>query len=146
MQEIKLLQLSISIMKTAVLLILFFLFSANGFCQNISLQQITSNNVLSYLQDRDVQQNMAASISQIAQIGDYNLIEVSDFKSEYITISQYGNENTTLFYNSNNYPTNAEIRINGSGNFVEIEGSNSISHGMILTIQANDTAIIMRNQ
>lgn len=79
------------------------------------------------------------------QQGNQNTIVATDLSPSYLQLIQSGNYNTTLFHNQNNYPTNAQIQINGSNNYIDIVGSNSISNGMIMNINANDMTIFMRN-
>lgn len=85
------------------------------------------------------------SMDIMVQIGEGNIIQLIDKTPNFIELVQTGNYNTTLFINPNNYPTNAEIKINGSGNYIDITGSNSISDGMKMNINANDMTIFMRN-
>ncbi len=132
-------------MKTVFFLILFFLFSAQVHSQQISFEDVSSENVLQYLQNVATSQTSSSSVTHIQQYGNNNLVEVLDRSNEFLSITQIGDQNSTLLTNPNLYPTNAEIRINGSGNNIDIQGSNSISYGMIMNINANDTTIIMRN-
>lgn len=115
--------------------------------QDISLNKINSSNILDYYSRSQIRQSAMENISiDIAtQIGTGNLIEVIDKTPSYIELSQTGNFNTTYFVNPNNYPTNAEINVRGSGNYIDITGSNSISDGMKININANDMTIFMRN-
>lgn len=114
--------------------------------QSITLNKINSLNVLDYLQQNEIlKQQQIQSLDILIQTGNGNVAETIDKSSKYLNISQTGNFNTTYFVNPNNYPTNAEIRINGSGNYIDITGSNSISDGMKININANDMTIFMRN-
>lgn len=114
--------------------------------QSITLNKINSLNVLDYLQQNEIlKQQQIKSLDILIQTGNGNVAETIDKSSKYLNISQTGNFNTTYFVNPNNYPTNAEIRINGSGNYIDITGSNSISDGMKININANDMTIFMRN-
>jgi len=110
-------------------------------------QTITSKNVLEYYARTQASLLAAdpASATVMLQVGNNNLMEVTDIASSYIALSQIGDNNTTYLYNTNNHRGNAEINIIGSGNYVEILGSNSISDGMKININANDTNIFMKN-
>ena len=124
---------------------LCFFFASLGFAQ-VNPSSINSLNVLDYYQrNHHIQEPVNASQSIVLQIGNENIIEVRDQRQEYLELSQVGNDNTIYFTNPNNYPTNAEINIQGSGNYVDILGSNSISDGMKININANDMTIYMRN-
>lgn len=133
-------------MKNLIFTIVSILFfhSFNG--QTITLNNINSSNILEYYQQNEViNQPQIENGNILTQIGNGNFIEARDINQNYLNILQYGNLNTTLFVNPNNYPTNAEIKINGSRNYIDITGSNSISDGMKLNINANDMTIFMRN-
>jgi hypothetical protein len=131
-------------MKTLFTFLCFF-FAYLGFAQ-VNSYQINSLNVLDYYQrNHQVQDPLNDSQSIVLQIGNENTVEVRDQRQEYLELSQVGNDNTIYFTNPNNYPTNAEINIQGSGNYVDIVGSNSISDGMKININANDMTIYMRN-
>ena len=124
---------------------LCFFFAYLGFAQ-VNPSSINSLNVLDYYQrNHHIQEPANASQSIVLQIGNENIIEVRDQRQEYLELSQVGNDNTIYFTNPNNYPTNAEINIQGYGNYVDILGSNSISDGMKININANDMTIYMRN-
>lgn len=115
--------------------------------QNISLSQINSNTVLDFYQQTSVMQRTAAGASHdiVLQIGNSNTVELVDRTPNHIVLSQVGDYNTTYFINQTNHPTNAEISVKGSGNHIDITGSNSISDGMRININANDMTIFMRN-
>lgn len=133
-------------MKSSLTLFAFLLYAIlTG--QNISLSQINSNTVLDFYQQTLVLQQSDASVSKdvVMQVGNSNTIELVDRTPNHIVLSQVGDYNTTFFVNPNNYPTNAEISVKGSGNHIDITGSNSISDGMRININANDMTIFMRN-
>ncbi len=115
--------------------------------QNISLSQLNSNNILDFYRQTLVSQETGAVVSKdiVLQIGNGNTVELADRTPNHIILSQVGDYNTTYFVNPNNYPTNAEISVKGSGNHIDITGSNSISEGMRININANDMTIFMRN-
>ncbi len=114
--------------------------------QSITLNNINSKNVLDYFQQTEIlKQQTTYSVDILTQIGNGNIVETFDKTPKYLNLVQNGNFNTTYFVNPNNHPTNAEIRINGSGNYIDITGSNSISDGMKININANDMTIFMRN-
>ena len=134
-------------MKNLITIILVFLFSQLIPAQNISFNDVNSSNVLDLykqIQMSNMPQDMK-SMDIMVQIGQGNMIQLIDKTPNFIELVQTGNYNTTLFINPNNYPTNAEIKINGSGNYIDITGSNSISDGMKMNINANDMTIFMRN-
>lgn len=116
------------------------------FCNIHVAGQLTSDNVLEYY-ERSQSQPAAEGYSRdiIIQIGANNYIEVIDNAPEYLGLSQIGNNNSTLYINPGNYPTNAEINVQGTGNHVEVLGTNSISDGMIININANDMTMYMKN-
>lgn len=134
-------------MKNLITIILVFIFSQVIPAQNISFNDVNSFNVLDLykqIQMSNMPQDMK-SMDIMVQIGEGNMIQLIDKTPNFIELVQTGNYNTTLFINPNNYPTNAEIKINGSGNYIDITGSNSISDGMKMNINANDMTIFMRN-
>lgn len=134
-------------MKNLITIILVLIFSQLISAQNISFNDVNSSNVLElYRQSQagNMPQEMK-SMDIMVQIGEGNIIQLIDKTPNFIELVQTGNYNTTLFINPNNYPTNAEIKINGSGNYIDITGSNSISDGMKMNINANDMTIFMRN-
>lgn len=134
-------------MKNLFIVFTIFIFSNSIIAQNISLNNINSNNVLELFRPNQVSQILpeGKSINITTQTGDGNTIVMNDNSPNYMEMVQSGNYNTTLFVNPNDYPTNAEIKINGSGNYIDITGSNSISDGMKMNINANDMKIFMRN-
>lgn len=134
-------------MKNLITIILVFIFSQVIPAQNISFNDVNSSNVLDLykqIQMSNMPQDMK-SMDIMVQIGEGNMIQLIHKTPNFIELVQTGNYNTTLFINPNNYPTNAEIKINGSGNYIDITGSNSISDGMKMNINANDMRIFMRN-
>ena len=133
-------------MKNLIFTIVSILFFHSFSGQTITLNNINSSNILEYYQQNEViNQPQIENGNILTQIGNGNFIDARDINQNYLNILQYGNLNTTLFVNPNNYPTNAEIKINGSRNYIDITGSNSISDGMKLNINANDMTIFMRN-
>lgn len=134
-------------MRTFLPLVICF-FTLQFLCaQDISLNKINSSNILDYYDRAQMMQTNQdyRSIDMATQIGIGNKMNVIDKTPGYIELTQSGNYNTVLFVNPNNYPTNAQINVNGSGNYLDITGSNSISDGMKININANDTTIFMRN-
>ena len=134
-------------MKTLLTFIVCFFFHQFSNAQEISLRNINSSNILDFYQQNQnqQQQNQMKSIDIATQVGDGNTIQMQDRTPSYIELVQTGNYNTTFFENPNNYPTNAEIKVKGSGNYIDVTGSNSISDGMKININANDVTIFMRN-
>lgn len=108
--------------------------------------QINSDNILDYYErSQSKPADAGHSLDITVQIGADNYIEVIDNAPEYLGLSQIGNNNTTLFVNAGNYPSNAEINVQGSGNYIEVLGGNSISDGMIININANDMTMYVKN-
>ena len=132
-------------MKRAITFILFLLSFNYYFSQEVPMFEINSDNVLDYYSQISKSNLHRSSVSVAAQIGNNNLIDVWDNAGASITITQLGDNNTTLYQNYNGYPATAEIAIRGSNNLVHVEGSNSISDGMKMNINANDMTILMRN-
>ena len=130
---------------TAIICTLFFQW---GWAQDITLNKVNSSNILDFYaqsQRIDMQPGEVKSMDVAVQIGQGNNYEMIDRTPQYLEVIQNGNYNTTYFVNPNDYPTNAQIKINGSGNYIDITGSNSISAGMQINIDANDMTIFMRN-
>ena len=114
--------------------------------QTITLNNINSSNILEYYKQTEIKNlSQIQSVNILTQNGIGNTAETYDKTPKYLNLSQNGNFNTTYFINPNNYPTHAEIRINGSGNYIDITGTNSISDGMKVYINANDMTLFMRN-
>lgn len=119
-----------------------------GWAQDIKLNNVNSSNILDFYaqtQRIDMQPGEVKSMDVAVQIGQGNNYEMIDRTPQYLEVIQNGNYNTTYFVNPNDFPTNAQIKINGSGNYIDITGSNSISAGMQININANDMTIFMRN-
>ncbi len=132
-------------MKRAITFILFVLTLQLYRAQEVPMFEINSNNVMDYYSQIAKASLKPASLSIATQIGDNNLIEISDNGGARVSILQLGDNNTTLFQNTNSYPGKADILIRGSNNLIQIDGSNSISDGMKMNINANDMTILMRN-
>lgn len=129
-------------MKNAYLLLMGFLF----FCSSVTAQ-INSNNVLDYYEQlKTTQSYTEQNATLIVQVGTENVVDVIDHNPKLLAIVQSGDVNTTYYQNYSNYPTNMEITVYGSGNYVEIDGANSISDGMKINIKADDMTFLMRNQ
>ena len=132
-------------MKKAITFILILLNLQMSFAQEVPLYEINSNNVLDYYGQIATANLKPASTTVAAQIGNNNFIEITDTSAAMINIFQLGDNNTTLYQNINSYPGKADISIRGSNNLINIEGSNSISDGMKMNINADDMTILMRN-
>lgn len=118
------------------------------FClaQEVPLSEVNSNNVLEFY-SQIAKANLApASVSLSTQVGENNYIEITDFTSNRVQITQLGHSNTTIFQSVNPYSAAADISIRGSNNYIHIEGSNSISDGMKMRINTNDMTLLMRNR
>ncbi|WP_027376518.1 hypothetical protein [Kaistella palustris] len=125
---------------TTVSTVIFHFVSA----QAITAANVNSNNVLDYFEQNKMQLE-AKSSDILVQMGNGNIIETADRSAKILSLAQIGNYNTTYFINPNNHTTNAEVNIKGSGNYIDITGSNSISNGIKININANDMTIFMRN-
>ena len=133
-------------MKKPLLIIVFIILFQIISAQTITLNNINSSNILEYYKQTEIKNlSQIQSVNILTQNGIGNTAETYDKTPKYLNLSQNGNFNTTYFINPNNYPTNAEIRINGSGNYIDITGTNSISDGMKVYINANDMTLFMRN-
>lgn len=134
-------------MKNLITIIIVLLFSHSLNAQKISLNNINSSNVLELYRQSQIDNLLPdyKSVDVMVQVGDGNLIQMIDKTPNYLELVQTGNYNSTLFINPNDYPTNAQITINGSGNYIDVTGSNSISDGIKININANDMTIFMRN-
>ena len=130
-----------------LIVFLYLITSLNFAVAQIISSSINSSNILDYYdQTQLIKESVTNKSFDIAyQIGNWNVIQVNDQSPNYLGLLQNGNSNTILFNNPNNYPTNAEIIINGSGNYIDVLGSNSISDGMKININASDTEIYMKN-
>ncbi len=128
-------------MKNAYLLLIGLMF-----CSFVSAQ-INSNNVLAYYEQLKTTQSYTEQNSiLVAQVGNNNVVDVIDHNPQLLAIVQVGDVNSTVYENYTDYPTNMEISLIGSGNYVEIEGANSISDGIKINIRADDMTFLMRNQ
>lgn len=134
------------VMKKVISLLIFLLFIPICLAQEVPLSEVNSNNVLEFY-SQIAKTNLApASVSLSTQVGENNYIEIADFTSNRVQITQLGHGNTTIFQSVNPYSAHAEIGIRGSNNYIHIEGSNSISDGMKMRINANDMTLLMRNR
>lgn len=121
-------------------------FFAILFLGMLSKAQITSSNVLEYVEQIEASaKSSMIDANTIIQIGNDNVVEVYETASNNLVLRQLGDQNTTYFTANSSYTTNAEINVRGSGNYIEIQGVNSISDGMKININANDTTLLMRN-
>ena len=128
-------------MKNAYLFLIGLLF-----CSSVTAQ-INSNNILEYYEQvKSTETYTHQNLILVAQIGNNNMVEVEDHNPDFLAIVQNGDVNTTYYQNYSEYRTNMEINVYGSGNYVEIEGANSISDGMKINIKADDMTFLMRNQ
>ena len=83
----------------------------------------------------------------LIQYGNHNSAHIIDrSKATDLEILQVGNYNATYFDNKDHTQiTKAAINIRGDDNYIDITGSNSISEGIKLNIQANERVIFLRN-
>jgi len=112
--------------------------------QSIDLKNINSHNIVDFYEKYSQaagKQNSTLTLQQ----GNQNHADIRDRDYGKLMVIQNGNQNLTLFNNANPYPTNAQIQINGNNNYIDIAGSNRISEGMKININANDMTIFMRN-
>lgn len=136
-------------MKTLFLILLFFL-SLSYNAQSISIEDITSKNILNLTTSNANQSDKLQdyqTISQIKQIGNANTVEVYNrSEKSNIALSQIGNYNTTLFVNAET-KSNPQTKVNvtGSNNYIDVTGANSISDKLIINLRSDDKVIFMRN-
>lgn len=127
-------------MKT-VLLLFAFLLSSAGSAQ--TFQELNSKNILDFANEfnsRHEEKNIVVTV----QTGKANYADILN-RDGTLLLRQNGNYNQTLFKNLDAHRTDAQVTVNGSNNYVDIVGSNSISEGMKININANDMTIFMRN-
>lgn len=125
------------------------LYSSLLISQNLSFNDLNSKNIIQYFDKKTTPQTVSPEISltQITQVGNYNTAKIIDnsIKSD-ISMSQIGDYNTTLFINAEvKEKTEATVNVQGTNNYIDITGSNSISNGMIINIKSDDKMIFMRN-
>ncbi|MCC2591474.1 hypothetical protein [Chryseobacterium sp. MFBS3-17] len=134
-------------MKALWTIMICLMFCPSAYTQATTLTQINSSNILDYYERAQIlQQNPdIKSIDIVNQTGTGNIVEMADRSPNYIELNQTGNYNTTYYVNPNSHPTNTQVNITGSGNYIDITGSNSISDGMKINVRANDMTIFVRN-
>lgn len=133
-------------MKT--LIFIFLMISGLSFAQQIDFNSINSNNIqLLFENQKSAPKNISGSVTDIRQFGNYNSAEVyTKSKDNDLLLTQTGNFNATVINNQNAETSlKSEINVEGSNNYIDITGSNSISENIKLNFSTNDKMIFMRN-
>lgn len=87
-----------------------------------------------------------SSISQVAQVGNSNIADLSINAKTNIVVQQFGDQNSIYFNNAfSSKEAKTAITTQGNNNIVDITGSNSVSEGMHLNVKGENLTVFMRN-
>ena len=137
-----------------IFIITYVLFIESIFAKNINFDNIDSNKTLDLISKNDttiinsiITDNFNASSTLVLQNGNENFASINLKYNPKISATQNGDLNTLIYQDFFNPNSNAELSVitEGSGNYVEVLGSNSISNGMKIKITGNDKMIFIRN-
>lgn len=122
------------------------------YSQEINFENINSNNLLNLLNNTETSPNLAENnilkgSTEVTQIGNENYANINLLYDTQVKSSQVGNENSFIYQDFFNPKNTTQITVNaiGSGNYIEVLGSNNISDGMKINITGNDKIIFVRN-
>ncbi|UFH31435.1 hypothetical protein LNP04_15890 [Chryseobacterium sp. C-71] len=115
--------------------------------QQIDWNRINSQTAVDMINLQTADQSLSASsISQIAQVGNSNIADLSINAKTNIIVQQFGDQNSIYFNNAfSSKEAKTAITTQGNNNIVDITGSNSISEGMHLNVQGENLTVFMRN-
>lgn len=115
--------------------------------QQIDWNRINSQTAVDMINLQNADQSLSAySISQIAQVGNSNIADLSINAKTNIVVQQFGDQNSIYFNNAfSSKEAKTAITTQGNNNIVDITGSNSISEGMHLNVQGENLTVFMRN-
>jgi hypothetical protein len=115
--------------------------------QQIDWNRINSQTAVDMINLQNADQSLSvSSISQIAQVGNSNIADLSINAKTNIVVQQFGDQNSIYFNNAfSSKEAKTAITTQGNNNIVDITGSNSISEGMHLNVQGENLTVFMRN-
>lgn len=117
------------------------------FAQNLSFENINSNNVLNLLSQMAVMSDHQKNSEIVTlQYGNQNYAEINTNSRTELTALQFGDYNYLNFDNSfeKNKSKNI-ITTEGNNNIIDVTGSNSISDKMQIKVKGDNMTIFMRN-
>ncbi|SFH86973.1 hypothetical protein [Halpernia frigidisoli] len=119
-------------------------FSVLAKSQSNQFQQINSSNI-GALMSISGENSIIVSENVLSQIGNYNIAKINLIDDK-VNLQQNGNRNE-LYYRDNNGLQSSSINIieNGINNYIDVNGSNSISDGMTIKITGDNRTVIVRN-
>lgn len=107
------------------------------FISHLAGQNLSENELIHYISNKQDQ-----NLTQILQLGDFNQAEVN---TQQISLIQTGNNQEFYYYDSTLSPSNIHVEMNGTNNYLEILGSNSIIENMQLRVEGDYRSIIINN-
>ncbi|UUV20196.1 hypothetical protein [Paenimyroides aestuarii] len=122
-------------------------------CITLSAQQTQQSSISSDIKEIQNQQMFTESMllnsmyqtvgTQITQIGNNNIAQL---ETQQMQVNQTGDQQL-LFYTETSklQPSNMNIQMQGTNNYMEIYGNNSIMENMSVKVSGNDRSIIIRN-
>lgn len=115
--------------------------------QQVDWNRINSQTAVDMINLQNADQSLSVySISQIAQVGNSNIADLSINAKTNIVVQQFGDQNSIYFNNAfSSKEAKTAITTQGNNNIVDITGSNSISEGMHLNVQGENLTVFMRN-
>ena len=130
-----------------IIVITLFLCSYLITAQSISFNNITSQNVLSFINSTRQNENDSSSKTAVVQMGNNNKASIYDkSKKSDLMIRQTGNFNTTLMTNINPELENKQkVNVEGSNNYIDVTGNNGNSKEMQINLKTNDKMIFVRH-
>lgn len=115
--------------------------------QQIDWNRINSQTAVDMINLQNADQSLSvSSVSQIAQVGNSNIADLSINAKTNIVVQQFGDQNSIYFNNAfSSKEAKTAITTQGNNNIVDITGSNSVSEGMHLNVQGENLTVFMRN-
>lgn len=122
-------------------------------CITLSAQQTQQSSISSDIKEIQNRQMFTESMllnsmyqtvgTQITQIGNNNIAQL---ETQQMQVNQTGDQQL-LFYTETSklQPSNMNIQMQGTNNYMEIYGNNSIMENMSVKVSGNDRSIIIRN-
>lgn len=123
--------------------VLLFTLITNAQQANFDHNVVDKTEQIVHAETLMLQQLYGEHSTQILQIGDYNLVRA---ESQKMQVTQTG-ELQLLYYTETNtlQPSNMTVNMEGSNNYIEVYGNNSIMDQMTINVSGNDRSVTIRN-
>lgn len=100
-------------------------------------QEISERDLIQFISN-----NSGLNITQVIQVGNFNHADVA---ANSINVVQAGTNQEFYFQESSHNPSNINIEMKGTNNYLEILGSNSIMENMKINLDGDYRSIIINN-